>query len=289
MQIHDPMADIQNSPDPRNLAVDRVGIRDLCHPIIFEDKQALQTIRQHSIAHFDMLVDLPKNVKGTHMSRFVEILNEQECILSIENLPQWLNTMVSRLQANYGYLQAKFPYFVNKFAPVSKAASLMNYDICLRGVLEKGQAHIFATIVIPVTSLCPCSKEIADYGAHNQRSHVTVTIRATPELSLIDIIQMVESKSSCELYGILKRADEKAVTERAYDNPRFVEDTVRDIAAALDSIPAVKGYKISSENFESIHNHSAYAEIDRLGLTSKTQQSGQETQQKARSAHVCEA
>jgi len=288
MQIHDPMADVQNSPDPRNLAVDRVGIRSLCHPIVFEDKQGTQTIRQHSIAHFDMLVNLPKNVKGTHMSRFVEILNEQECVLSIENLPQWLNTMVSRLQANYGYLQAKFPYFVNKFAPVSKAASLMDYDVCLRGIVENGQVHIFATVVVPVTSLCPCSKEISDYGAHNQRSHVTITLRATPQLSLKEIIQLVESKASCELYGILKRADEKAVTERAYDNPRFVEDTVRDIAAALDTISEVKGYKISSENFESIHNHSAYAEIDRLGLTPKTQQSGQETTQKTRSPHVYE-
>lgn len=287
MQIHDPMADIQNSPDSRNLAVDRVGIRDLCHPVIFEDNFDGQTIRQHSIAHFDMLVDLPKNIKGTHMSRFVEILNEKECVLSIANLPQSLQAMVERLQANYGYLQVKFPYFVNKYAPVSKAASLMNYDICLRGELENGKAQIFATIVVPVTSLCPCSKEIADYGAHNQRSHVTVTVRATSDLSLKAIIELVESQASCELYGILKRADEKAVTERAYDNPRFVEDTVRDIAAALDTIPAVKGYKISSENFESIHNHSAYAEIDRLKLQTKSNHA--EAEQKTQPAHVCEA
>lgn len=264
MQIHDPIADVQNSPDPRNLAVDRVGIRDLCHPIIFEG--------QHSIGRFDMLVDLPKNIKGTHMSRFVEILNEKDCVLNIANMPTWLQEMVARLQANYGYLQVKFPYFVTKYAPVSKAASLMNYDVCLKGVLENGKAHVFATVVVPVTSLCPCSKEIADYGAHNQRSHVTVTLKASSQLSLKEIIQLVESKASCELYGILKRADEKAVTERAYDNPRFVEDTVRDIAAALDNIPSVKGYKISSENFESIHNHSAYAEIDRLEVKAKDQE-----------------
>lgn len=287
MQIHDPMADIQNSPDSRNLAVDRVGIRDLCHPVVFEDNIDGKIIRQHSIARFEMLVDLPKNIKGTHMSRFVEILNEKECVLSVANLPQSLQAMVERLQANYGYLQVKFPYFVNKYAPISKAASLMNYDICLRGELENGKAEIYATIVVPVTSLCPCSKEIADYGAHNQRSHVTVTVRATATLSLKDIIQLVESKASCELYGILKRADEKAVTERAYDNPRFVEDTVRDIAAALDALPSVKGYKISSENFESIHNHSAYAEIDRLKPQAKSTRlhADQETQ----SPHVCEA
>lgn len=273
MQIHDPMADIQNSPDSRNLAVDRVGIRDLCHPIIFEDNHQGKSQPQHSIARFDMLVDLPKNVKGTHMSRFVEILNEKECVLSISNMPQWLTEMVSRLHANYGYLQVKFPFFVNKYAPVSKAASLMNYDVCLRGIVENNQVEIFATVVVPVTSLCPCSKEISDYGAHNQRSHVTLTLRATPALSLKEVIELVESKASCELYGILKRADEKAVTERAYDNPRFVEDTVRDIAASLEKISAIKGYKISSENFESIHNHSAYAEIDRLGLNNKTQPS----------------
>ncbi|HRE32529.1 MAG TPA: GTP cyclohydrolase, FolE2/MptA family, partial [Candidatus Berkiella sp.] len=178
---------------------------------------------------------------------FVEILNEKECILSIANMPSHLTAMVTRLHADDGYLRVKFPYFVTKYAPISKAASLMNYDVSLQGILEKGKMDVFATVVVPVTSLCPCSKEISDYGAHNQRSHVTVTVRATPELSLREIIQLVESKASCELFGILKRADEKAVTERAYDNPRFVEDTVRDIAASLEKISTIKGYKISSE------------------------------------------
>ena len=145
----------------------------------------------------------------------------------------------------------------------------MDYDVTLNGIIDKGQTQIFVTVVIPVTSLCPCSKKIAEYGAHNQRSHVTLTLEAAPNLTLIDIIQMVESKASCELYAILKRADEKAVTERAYNNPKFVEDTVRDVAEALSTFRGVLSYKVASENFESIHNHSAYAEIDRLSTRNK--------------------
>jgi GTP cyclohydrolase I len=263
--INDPVADIQSSPDWRNIPVNRVGIRRIRHPMIFEDFTPMRGLsRQHVVAHFDMLVNLPKNVKGTHMSRFVEILNEEETVLSVATVPHWLDTMVMRLHANYGFLQVNFPYFVKKFAPISKAASLMDYDVSIRGVLENGQCHTFVSAIVPVTSLCPCSKEISDYGAHNQRSHVTVTVRAAQTLSLIEIIQLVESKASCELYGILKRTDEKTVTERAYDNPKFVEDMVRDVATSLDQLESVQGYKISSENFESIHNHSAFAEIDRL-------------------------
>ncbi len=266
--MNDPVADIQSSPDWRNMPVNRVGIRGLRHPMIFEDFTPSRGLsRQHVVARFDMLVDLPKNVKGTHMSRFVEILNEEETVMSVATIPHWLDTMVSRLNANYGYLQVNFPYFVKKYAPVSQAASLMDYDVSIRGILDGEQCHTFVTVVVPVTSLCPCSKEIADYGAHNQRSHVTVTVRATQTLSLIEIIQLVESKASCELYGILKRTDEKTVTERAYDNPKFVEDMVRDVATSIEQLESVMGYKISSENFESIHNHSAFAEIDRLWVT----------------------
>ncbi|MBS0288708.1 MAG: GTP cyclohydrolase I FolE2 [Proteobacteria bacterium] len=262
---NDPIADIQSSPDWRNMPVNRVGIRDLRHPMIFEDFTPSRGLsRQSTIARFEMLVDLPKNVKGTHMSRFVEILNEDDTVLSVASIPYWLETIVSRLNAKYGHLQVDFPYFVKKLAPVSKAASLMDYDVSIRGILENNQCYTFVSVVVPVTSLCPCSKEIADYGAHNQRSHVTVTVRATPTLSLMEIIQLVESKASSDLYGILKRTDEKAVTERAYDNPKFVEDMVRDVATSLAQIESVLGYKISSENFESIHNHSAFAEIDKL-------------------------
>lgn len=264
--MQDPMADIQNETDARNLPVNRVGIRGIRHPVIFEDihPTTLACMHQNAIAHFEMMVDLPKNLKGTHMSRFVEILNEQEIVLSIATIPRLLNIMIERLQANYGFLQAKFPYFVKKAAPVSKALSLMDYDVSIGGIFEKGKCKTLVTVVVPVTSLCPCSKEISEYGAHNQRSHVTVTAQVTADFSLLEVIRLVESKASCELYGILKRMDEKVVTERAYDNPKFVEDMVRDVAALLENLPTVQGYKISSENFESIHNHSAYAEIDRL-------------------------
>lgn len=258
------IADIQNSPDWRNIAVNRVGVRKLRYPIIFEENAHQPP--QHSIAYFTMLVDLPKNVKGTHMSRFVELLNEKPALFSIKNLHAWLTTMTQRLQANNGYLQVEFPYFICKTAPVSQASSLMDYDISLSASLENQQFHSCVTLIIPITSLCPCSKEISDYGAHNQRSHVTLTLEGAP-FSLKEIIQLVERKASCELYGILKRADEKAVTERAYDNPKFVEDLVRDIATDLETLKGIHGYKISSENFESIHNHSAYAEIDRLNIS----------------------
>jgi len=260
------MIDVQSSPDQRNLPVNRVGIRNLKHPIIFEDGNK----RQPSVARFTMLVDLPKDLKGAHMSRFVEILNEQEVLLSVANLPRWLEAIRSRLEAKASYLQASFCYFAKKMAPVSQAISLMDYEVCLEGLLEKGVPQLFVTVIIPVTSLCPCSKEIADYGAHNQRSHVTVTAKVKSSFSLLDLIKLIESKASCELYGVLKRKDEKVVTERAYNNPKFVEDMVRDIAAALDALPTLVGYKISSENFESIHNHSAYAEIEsNLNLSKK--------------------
>ena len=271
----DLVEDVQNSPDLRNLALDRVGIRGIRHPLVFEEvtPEGKYTL-QHTVARFEMLVDLPKHVKGTHMSRFIEILNEQETRLSLATLQPWLHAMVKRLNANCGYFQARFPYFIQKYAPISKVPSLMDYDILLEGISEKSIHETRVTLVVPVTSLCPCSKKIANYGAHNQRSHVTVVLQIKPSVpvSITKIIQLVESKASCELYGILKRADEKNVTERAYDNPQFVEDTVRDIAQALDRFPGILGYKISSENFESIHNHSAYAEIDKLWTPEKVSQ-----------------
>ena len=232
--IDNAVVDIQSSPDWRNMPVNRVGIRGLRHPMIFEDFTPSRGLsRQSVVARFDMLVDLPKDVKGTHMSRFVELLNEEDTVLSVATVPHWLETMVGRLNAKYGFLQVNFPYFVKKFAPVSQVPSLMDYDISIRGILENEEVHTFVTVVVPVTSLCPCSKEIADYGAHNQRSHVTVTVRAMPTLSLIEIIQLVESKASCELFGILKRRDEKTVTERAYDNPKFVG---RSSSASLSTL-----------------------------------------------------
>jgi len=195
------------------------------------------------------------------------MLHTQEVVLSVASLSGWVSDMLSRLQATEGLIRAQFPIFIEKTAPVSKIRSLMDYQVTFEEFRGPQQRHTLVTLVIPVTSLCPCSKEIADYGAHNQRSHVTVTVVATPQLSLAHLIQLVEKKASCELYGILKRVDEKLITEQAYDNPKFVEDMVRDIAAELNTLSTIKGFKISSENFESIHNHSAYAQIDKLFIT----------------------
>lgn len=257
MQHHE-VADIQNTPDKRNLPVNRVGIKRLRHPLTFDG--------QATIGTWDMTVNLPKEVKGTHMSRFIEILNAAPIALTLDSLPQLVKTMVQKLNAESGDLSIHFPYFIQKAAPISKATGLMDYDLTLKAEVQKGKLSVSLTCVIPVTSLCPCSKEISEYGAHNQRSHVTITVLPKPSLSVPTLIEQVEKMASCELYSILKRQDEKAITEKAYDNPKFVEDMVRDVAALLESLPHIAGYHISSENFESIHNHSAYAEIDRLNL-----------------------
>ncbi len=254
------MADVQNYADARQIAINKVGIKSIRHPIRVADKSSGI---QHTIANFNMYVFLPHNFKGTHMSRFVEILNANEREISIENFETILRQMVQRLEAQSGYIEMSFPYFINKTAPVSGVQSLMDYDVTFIGAIENQQYVHTTKVVIPVTSLCPCSKKISEYGAHNQRSHVTITARTNGFLWIEDIVGIAESQASCELYGLLKRPDEKYVTERAYDNPKFVEDMVRDVAAALDNNPKIDSYVVESENFESIHNHSAYALIER--------------------------
>ncbi|MHB0992131.1 MAG: GTP cyclohydrolase FolE2 [Burkholderiales bacterium] len=254
------MADVQNYADARQIAINKVGIKSIRHPIRVADKSSGI---QHTIANFNMYVFLPHNFKGTHMSRFVEILNANEREISIENFETILRQMVQRLEAQSGYIEMSFPYFINKTAPVSGVQSLMDYDVTFIGAIENQQYVHTTKVVIPVTSLCPCSKKISEYGAHNQRSHVTITARTNDFLWIEDIVGIAESQASCELYGLLKRPDEKYVTERAYDNPKFVEDMVRDVAAALDNNPKIDSYVVESENFESIHNHSAYALIER--------------------------
>jgi GTP cyclohydrolase I len=218
---------------------------------------------QHTIATFNMYVNLPHNFKGTHMSRFVEILNRHEKEISVESFKGMLTEMAKRLEAEKGHIEMRFPYFVNKKAPVSGVRSLLDYDVTLIGEIRSGKPIMYIKVVIPATSLCPCSKEISDYGAHNQRSHVTVQVRTSGFVWIEEIIELVEKQSSCELYGLLKRPDEKFVTERAYDNPKFVEDTVRDVAVQLNRDERITAYVVESENFESIHNHSAYALIER--------------------------
>lgn len=255
-----PMPDVQNYADTRQIAINKVGIKSIRHPVRVADKSSGV---QHTIANFNMYVFLPHNFKGTHMSRFVEIINTNEREISIENFESILRQMVKRLEADSGYIEMNFPYFINKTAPISGVQSLMDYDVTLIGAIENGEYVHVTKVVTPVTSLCPCSKKISEYGAHNQRSHVTISARTNDFIWIEDIVAIAESQASCELYGLLKRPDEKFVTERAYDNPKFVEDLVRDVAAALDNEPRIDSYTVESENFESIHNHSAYALIER--------------------------
>lgn len=255
-----PIPDVQNSEDTRRIAINKVGIRAIRHPVKIRDKGG--DVR-HTVASFNMYVGLPHNFKGTHMSRFVEILNSHEREISVESFPTMLQTMAARLEARSGHIEMSFPYFIAKTAPVSGVQSLLDYDVTLIGEIADGRITSTVRVVVPVTSLCPCSKEISNYGAHNQRSHVTVTARLNAFLWIEDLVQMVEAQASCELFGLLKRPDEKWVTERAYDNPKFVEDMVRDVAARLNEDPRIDHYVVESENFESIHNHSAYALIEK--------------------------
>jgi GTP cyclohydrolase I len=251
--------DVQGRADTRRLPINRVGIKDISHPVRVKDRSAGE---QHTIAMFNMYVSLPHNFKGTHMSRFVEILHTEREI-SVESFRAMLATMTERLEADVGHIEMTFPFFVMKRAPVSGVESLMDYRASLIGERRKGETQMWVKVVVPVTSLCPCSKRIADYGAHNQRSHVTITARLRDHMWIEELIDVAESEASCELYGILKRPDEKYVTERAYDNPKFVEDMVRDVATRLDADDRIAAYVVESENFESIHNHSAYALIER--------------------------
>ena len=261
--ITPPIEDVQNTPDTRHLAIDKVGIKSIRHPVKVKDKTGGV---QHTVAMFNMYVHLPHNFKGTHMSRFVEILNMNEREISIESFETILREMVKRLEAESGHVEMTFPYFVNKAAPISGVESLLDYEVTFIGEIKNGEFNITVKVLVPVTSLCPCSKKISDYGAHNQRSHVTVTALINDFIWVEDLITLVEEQASCQLYGLLKRPDEKFVTERAYDNPKFVEDMVRDVAAQLNAERRIDAYIVESENFESIHNHSAYALIERNKL-----------------------
>jgi len=254
------IADVQSSADTRHIAIDKVGIKDIRHPVRVKDRTGGE---QHTIANFNMYVNLPHNFKGTHMSRFVEILNLHEREISVESFKEMLGEMTQRLEAEAGHIEMSFDYFVNKTAPISGVQSLLDYQVSFIGEIRDNSPEMQIKIVVPVTSLCPCSKKISERGAHNQRSHVTVTATTCDFVWIEELIEMVETQASSELYGLLKRPDEKFVTEKAYDNPKFVEDMVRDIAAALNADERICAYIVESENFESIHNHSAYALIER--------------------------
>ncbi|MDR0480979.1 MAG: GTP cyclohydrolase FolE2 [Gallionellaceae bacterium] len=252
--------DVQNQHDTRHLAIDKVGIKGIRHPIVVKDKSAGV---QHTIATFNMYVYLPHDFKGTHMSRFVEILNQHGREISVESFKSILQEMAHKLEAKSGHIEMSFPYFVNKTAPVSGVQSLLDYDVTFIGEINNGDYSFTMKVQVPVTSLCPCSKKISDRGAHNQRSHVTITVRTNQSVWIEEVVRYAEDHASSELYGLLKRPDEKYVTEYAYDNPKFVEDMVRDVAVALNADDRIDAYVVESENFESIHNHSAYALIER--------------------------
>jgi GTP cyclohydrolase IB len=257
--------DVQSHPDARELAIDRVGIRGLRYPLQFVDGASAP---QPTVASFNVYVALPAEQKGTHMSRLVAVIDEMHEPLSLSAMPELLDTMLRRLDADGGRIEIDFPWFMRKTAPVSGVPSMMDYQVRLVADHSAGKRTISATVVVPVMSLCPSSKAISDYGAHNQRSHLTLLVRPRPgaagaAVSLAELVGVAEDAASCELYGLLKRADEKYVTERAYDRPRFVEDLVRGIAARLVGDGRFEGFSVAAENFESIHNHSAYAEIVR--------------------------
>ena len=251
------IADVQSTPDLRNIPINQVGIKDLRFPIRMQTAEG----EQSTIGLLTMTVFLPADQKGTHMSRFIALMERQTEALSFERMRSLTAEMVQLLDSHSGKISVSFPFFRRKTAPVSGIQSLLDYDVTLSGEIRNGQYRHTLKVLTPVTSLCPCSKEISQYGAHNQRSHVTVTIISCEEVGIEEVIDCVEAQASCQLYGLLKRPDEKFVTEQAYENPKFVEDMVRDVAVALRGDERVHAFQVESENFESIHNHSAYAFI----------------------------
>ncbi len=268
-----PLADVQAHPDTRRVPISRVGVQNIRFPISVRDRRKTA---QHTVANIDMSVDLPHQFKGTHMSRFMEILNSYDGEISVEALPAILRTMRERLNAETAHLSISFPYFVPKEAPVTGAAGLLSYD-CAFDASSGAEDDFILTVKIPVTTLCPCSREISARGAHNQRSIVTVEVRFTGELWIEDIVALVDGSASCELYPVLKRADEKWVTEHAYDNPRFVEDLVREVTLRLREMRQVTWFSVHVVNFESIHEHDAYAQVEEPSGPPKSNSHGPET------------
>lgn len=253
------MKDIQKQRDFRKIEINKVGVKNIRYPITVLDKAKGV---QHTVASVNMYVDLPHRFKGTHMSRFVEILNKYKGDISIKNFSKILSEMKRKLKAKSAHLEVEFPYFIEKEAPVTKAKSLMEY-VCRFCGSSNEKNDFYIGIMVPITTVCPCSKEISEFGAHNQRSMVTVNLRFKKFIWIEDIIHLVEECASCDLYSILKRPDEKYVTEKAYKKPMFVEDVVREIASKLKKDKNITWFTVESENFESIHNHSAYAFVER--------------------------
>ncbi len=254
------MIDIQNTRDHRRVAINKVGVKNIQYPIIVLDKR---NRIQHTVGKINMYVNLPHHFKGTHMSRFIEILNEYRGTINIKAISTILHKMLEKLNAQSAYLEVAFPYFIEKRAPVSKAKSLMGYTCQFMASLIEGQHSLIVGVNVPVTTLCPCSKEISKRGAHNQRSEVAVKVTYRKFFWIEDLIRIVESSASAPLYSLLKRADEKYLTEKAYNHPMFVEDVVRNVALRLSRQSNITWFSVESENLESIHNHNAYACVEK--------------------------
>ena len=253
------MRDIQSQPDFRQIPIDKVGIKNLRYPITVRDRR---DGFQHTIAVINMYVDLPHNNKGTHMSRFVELLHLLHPDVSLEKFSVILENMKKHLKAASAHLEMTFPYFIEKRAPVSTSPGLMDYTCSIRGSSDPdGRVDLVSEVVVPISSVCPCSMEISDNGAHNQRGEVKLCTRFKKFIWMEDMIELIESSASCDVFSVLKRVDEISVTERAFANPKFVEDIVRDVAKNLNADDNISWFSVSAENFESIHNHSAYASI----------------------------
>ncbi len=249
------MRDIQSEKDLRNIPLKRVGVSDIQYPIRVMDRK---NGTQHTIAKINMHVDLPKEFRGTHMSRFLEVLNRHHCNMTIRNIENVLDEMKKVLKASESHIEVRFPYFIMKKAPVSKIESFMNYQ-CAFLASKKEKMDFILEVKTPVHNLCPCSKSISKYGAHNQRGIVTIKVRMKKLVWIEEIVEIAEKSSSAPLYSLLKREDEKFVTEKAYENPRFVEDVVRNATLMLMKDNRITYFSVEAENFESIHNHNAYA------------------------------
>lgn len=253
-----PMPDMQKRPDNRRIPIAKVGVKDITYPIVVMDKN--HTL-QHTVARINMYVNLPHHFKGTHMSRFVEILNKYREQIALDKLETMLEEMRSKLGSESAHLEIQFPYFIDKAAPVSGAKSLMEYN-CEFSASMTDKLDFVLGIKVPLTSLCPCSRELSRFGAHNQRSIMTVRVRYSGFIWIEDLVELIEQCGSAPLYSLLKRADEKFVTEQAYENPRFVEDMVREAHSRLSALDNITWFSVEAENFESIHNHSAYAAVE---------------------------
>jgi GTP cyclohydrolase I len=255
----DKLPDHASEADHRRVAIDRVGVKGLTYPITVWDQHHQV---QHTVAKVNMYVALPQDFKGTHMSRFVEVLNARRGEITLSNMGDILQHIQDRLESHEVHLELSFPYFIEKKAPVSGVPSLMDYQCAFRATRVGDTMDFVLEVTVPVKSLCPCSKSISDYGAHNQRSLVTVAVRSTEMVWIEDLVHAVEACGSAPLYALLKREDEKYVTELAYDNPKFVEDLVRDVLISTRELPGVVWVSVAADNQESIHNHSAYAELE---------------------------